>query len=91
MALIKYIGLSHFRELMAEDFAKLGVEGQKALTWARAEIKEVEDDVADALHKILGTEFTKVEEDVKSATSKTKKSASASASTSTSPDAPAQS
>lgn len=91
MALIKYTGLSHFRELMAEDFAKLGVETRKALTWARGEIKEVEDDVADVLHKLLSAEFTKVEEDVKSATSKTKKSTATSAPTSTSTDTLAQS
>lgn len=67
MAFIKYKGFSHFRELVEEDFKKLGVEGQKALTWARGEVKEVEDDVADVLHKLLGDEFTKVKKDAQAA------------------------
>lgn len=65
---IKYTGLAHFRELAAADFKKLGVEGQKALTFARHEVTEVEDDVADALLNLLGDEFTKVKEDTAKAT-----------------------
>lgn len=75
MAKIKYIGLSHFRELAAADFKKLGVEGQKFISFARHEATEVSDDVADALLGLLGDEFQKVKEDVakasKSSTSST--------------------
>ena len=67
MATVKYTGFSHFRELLQEDFEKLGVKGQESLTWARNEVKEVSTEVADALHKLLGDEFTKVESDAKSA------------------------
>lgn len=65
---IKYTGLAHFRELMAADFKKLGVEGQKALTFARHEATEVEDDVADVLLKELGDEFERVKADTAKAT-----------------------
>jgi hypothetical protein len=60
---IKYSGGSHFRELLEEDFKKLGVEGQKALTFARHEVTLVEDDTADAIMKFLGEEFTQVKSD----------------------------
>lgn len=72
MATIKYTGFSHFRELLAEDFKKLGVEGQKALTFARHEATEVKDDVAEALLQVLGDEFEKVKEDTKAAESSNK-------------------
>lgn len=65
---IKYTGLAHFRELAAADFKKLGVEGQKALAFARHEATEVEDDVAKVLLKELGDEFEKVKEDTAEAT-----------------------
>lgn len=76
MALIKYTGLAHFRELAAADFKKLEVEGQKALTWARGEVKEVSDEVADALHELLSDEFEKVKEDFQAATASSKKNSS---------------
>lgn len=60
---VKYVGGSHFRELLEGDFKKLGVEGQKALTFAKHEVTQVEDDVADALEKFLGDEFVKVKAD----------------------------
>lgn len=64
-AKIKYVGFSHFRELLEKDFARLGVEGQEALSFARHEVVEVSDDVAKVLVETLGDEFEKVEEDVK--------------------------
>lgn len=90
MAQIKYTGLSHFRELAAADFKKLGVEGQRALVWARGEVKEVSDDVANALHTLLGTEFQKVEADAKAAEAK-KDTTSTSSSSSSSSTPPASS
>ncbi len=70
MATIKYTGLAHFRELLAEDFTKLGAEGQKALTFARHEVTKVKDEVAAVLLKTLGDEFEEVKEDVATETSK---------------------
>lgn len=67
MAKIKYTGLSHFRELLAEDFAKVGVEVKEALIFARHEVTEVSDEVADAITKLVGDEFEKVRKDTKSA------------------------
>jgi hypothetical protein len=64
MALLKYIGSSHYRELFKSDFAKAGVEVEKAITFARHEIVEVADDVAEAIHNLVGDEFEKVEDDV---------------------------
>lgn len=64
MALLKYTGLSHYRELLKSDFAKVGVEVKQALTFARHEVVEVADDVADAIHQLVGDEFEKVEGDV---------------------------
>lgn len=63
---IKYTGLSHFRELAAADFKRLGVEGQKKLTWARDEVLEVSNEVADKLQELLGDEFEKVRKDYRS-------------------------
>lgn len=65
MALIKYTGLSHYRQLLKSDLAKAGVEVEAALTFARHEIVEVADDVAEAIHNLVGEEFEKVEGDVK--------------------------
>lgn len=64
MALIKYTGLSHYRQLLASDLKKAGVEVDKAMTFARHEIVEVADDVAEAIHQLVGDEFEKVEGDV---------------------------
>jgi hypothetical protein len=63
--LIKYTGLSHFRELLQEDFEKLGHAGHEALTWARDEAIEVVHHVAETLLEVLGDEFEKVEADAK--------------------------
>lgn len=67
MALIKYKGLSHYRELLADDFKKVGVEVKEALVFARHEVTEVADDVADAVLKLVGDEFEKVRKDTKAA------------------------
>lgn len=64
MPLIKYVGLAHFRELLTADFKKAGVEGQKMLTFARHEAVKVTDEVADAIHKLVGDEFEEVQDDV---------------------------
>ena len=63
MALIKYTGLSHFRELLAEDLAKVGVEIEEALVFARHEVTDVSDKIAEAIHKLVGDEFEEVEGD----------------------------
>lgn len=65
MALIKYTGLAHFRELLPEDFKKVGVEVEEAITFARHEVTEVADDIADAVQKLVSNEFTKVRKDTK--------------------------
>jgi hypothetical protein len=65
MALLKYVGTSHFRELLAEDFAKVGVEVKAAIVFGRNEATKVSDEVADAIHKLVGDEFEQVSEDVK--------------------------
>lgn len=80
---IKYTGFSHFRELLENDFKKLGVEGQEALSFARHEVVEVADETANAIMEVLGDEFEKVEEDVKEAksTKRTDKTSSTSGST----------
>lgn len=57
MALLKYTGFAHFRELRAEDFKRLGVEGQEAITFAREEVTEVTDKVAEIIYQVLGDEF----------------------------------
>jgi hypothetical protein len=67
MAKLKYIGTSHFRELLAEDLAKVGVEIEGALVFARGEATEVADDIAEGIHKLLGDEFQKVRKDTKEA------------------------
>lgn len=67
MALLKYTGLAHLRELLPDDFAKVGVEVKQALIFARDEVTEVADDVAEALTKLVGDEFTKVRKDTKAA------------------------
>lgn len=63
MAHIKYTGTSHFRELLAADFKRLGVEGQKKTVWARGEVLEVPDEVAEVLIDSLGDEFDLVDDD----------------------------
>jgi hypothetical protein len=78
MAFVKYKGLAHFRELLKDDFKKMGVEGQKALTFARHEVTEVGDDVAEALTKFLGDEFDKVKGDAAQATKSSTTTSSAS-------------
>lgn len=62
---IQYTGLSHFRELFAEDFERLGHVGHEAVTWARGEIIEVAHTVGETLLQVLGDEFQQVTEDVK--------------------------
>lgn len=64
MALIKYTGLSHYRQLLKSDFAKVGVVVEQAITFARHEIVEVADDVADAIDKLVADEFEKIQDDV---------------------------
>lgn len=65
MALIKYTGTSHFRQLLVEDFAKVGVEVKDAITFGRHEVTKVTKQVADAIQKLVGDEFEQVSEDVK--------------------------
>jgi uncharacterized protein with gpF-like domain len=65
MAVLKYIGGSHFRELLKEDFAKVGVEVEEGITFARHELVKVSDEVADAIHQLVDDEFEEVKEDVK--------------------------
>lgn len=67
MAFLKYTGLSHFRELLAEDLAKAGVEVKQALVFARHEVTEVTDEVAKAITQLVGDEFEKVRKDTKEA------------------------
>lgn len=64
MPLIKYIGTAHFRELLVDDFKKVGVEVESMLTFARHEAVKVSDEVADAIHKLVGDEFEEVKDDV---------------------------
>lgn len=59
MPRLRYTGLSHFRELLEEDFEKLGAAGQKALVFARDEAVEVSHKVAKVLLEALGDEFEK--------------------------------
>lgn len=65
MAVLKYIGGSHFRELLKEDFAKVGVEVENKIVFARHELVKVSNEVADAIHQLVGDEFEEVKEDVK--------------------------
>lgn len=65
MPKVKYTGFSHFRELLAEDFAKVGVEVKEALVFARHEVTEVTDEIAEAIQKLVGDEFEKVRKDTK--------------------------
>lgn len=64
MAFLKYIGGSHFRTLLKEDFAKVEVQVEEALTFARHEVVKVSTEVADAIHQLVGDEFEEVKEDV---------------------------
>jgi hypothetical protein len=64
MAQIKYIGTAHFRELLVEDFKKVGVEVDSMISFARHEVVKVTDEVADAIHKLVGDEFEGVKDDV---------------------------
>lgn len=64
MAFIKYTGLAHFRELLVEDFQKVGVEVDQMITFARHEVVKVSDEVAGAIHKLVGDEFEEVRGDV---------------------------
>jgi hypothetical protein len=64
MARRKYTGLSHYRQLLKSDFAKVGVQVEQAITFARHEIVEVADEVAAAIHKLVGDEFEKIQDDV---------------------------
>lgn len=64
MPLIKYVGTAHFRELLVEDFKKAGVAVDGMITFARHEVTKVTDEVADAIHKLVGDEFEEVEDDV---------------------------
>lgn len=63
MALIKYTGLSHYRELLESDFQKVDVKVKGALVFARNEVTKVSDEVANALMKLVGVEFAKVKDD----------------------------
>lgn len=65
MAVLKYIGGSHFRELLKEDFAKVGVEVEDKIVFARHELVKVSNEVADAIHQLVDDEFEEVKEDVK--------------------------
>lgn len=65
MAHLKYIGGSHFRQLFPADLSKVGVEIEQALTFARHEVVKVRDDLAEAIHKLVGDEFEKVDGDIK--------------------------
>lgn len=88
MALIKYIGTAHIREIAAADFKKLGVEGQRLLRFFRHEAVQVDDDVADTLEKELGDEFTKVKDDTSAELKSTKAEADTKPDTSSQPTNP---
>lgn len=62
MALIKYTGFAHFRELAEHDFEKLGAAGARAISFARHEVVEVSHEVAQAIMENLADEFERVEE-----------------------------
>lgn len=64
MPFIKYIGTAHFRELLVEDFKKAGVAVDEMITFAKHEVTKVTDEVADAIHKLVGDEFEEVQDDV---------------------------
>lgn len=65
MPFVKYTGLAHLRELMPSDFKKVGVEVKEAMVFARHEVTQVTEDVAEAIHKLVGDEFAKVRKDTK--------------------------
>lgn len=60
MALIKYIGTAHYRQLLISDFEKAGVKVDQAITFAKDEVVEVSADVAKALDELVADEFEKV-------------------------------
>ena len=46
---VKYVGHSDFREVSGADFEGLGVSGEEDLRFATGEVKELKNEVADAL------------------------------------------
>lgn len=61
---VAYVGTSDVRKLSKADFAKVGVEDGKALTFHRGEVSELDDELADALlgSDLVAGEFKEVEE-----------------------------
>jgi len=62
MTAVKYLGPSHFRELSAADFKKLGAPNQKKIVFVRDEATTVHADTADVLLVELADEFEEVAE-----------------------------
>lgn len=68
--LLKYVGTAHFRELLAEDFKKLGDLAHEAITFARDEVMEVRREVGTLILGNLADEFVQVEADTKTEVAK---------------------
>ena len=61
---VAYVGTSDVRKLSKADFAKLGVEDGKTVTFHRGQPQELDDELADVLvnSDLLTGEFKEVEE-----------------------------